>query len=102
MEDLDPPTIEADLLTYLFDAPGAQLTLAEFAELIGMAVGQVRKLLRYSERLNDTVNGWLFTQFDTVVADNRKTRTHRLTDAGRRVVHSKAWQSAIIYMTDTK
>lgn len=102
VEELDPPQIEADLLMYLFDAPGEQLTSAEFARLVGMTVGQARGLFRRCKQLTGSVNGWLFTQFDTIVEGNRKTRTYRLTDAGRRVVHSEVWQSKIIYATDTK
>lgn len=102
VNDLDPPQIEADLLMYLFDAPGEQLTLAEFARLVGMTAGQARGLFRRGKQLTGSVNGWLFTQFDTVVEDNRKFRTYRLMDAGRRVVHSEAWQSGVIYATDTK
>lgn len=102
VEELDPPEIEGDLITYLVDALGEQLTLPQFAKLLGMTSGQARGFFRRASCRPDSVKNWLFTQFDTVVEDDRKFRTYRLTDAGRKIVLSKAWQSRVIYTTDTE
>lgn len=100
-EVLDPPEVEADLITHLLDAPGEQLTLPEFAKLLGRPVDEIRGFLRGAGRTSHSVKDWLYTRFDTRTEDGPKVRTYRLTDAGRKVVLSEAWQSTLLGMTAT-
>lgn len=86
--ELDPPDVEADLIRLLRDAPGEQLTVQEFAKLLGHRLENTRDDLLRAWRLPDSVKDWLYSRCDTRTVNGGKIRTYRLTDAGRKIVLS--------------